>query len=517
MPKATTLIVSDLHLGAEESLDDFIADEEFADFLAFYGAQFPEVHLIINGDWIDFLQIDPYPEKRARREDLEEIYPLRMTEDQAVAATERTMQRHPRFFQALADFVAAPGRRVTVLRGNHDIEVSFPAVQARVRAALGNPGLDRLSFPPLGYWDRELGLYVEHGCQFDAWNAFNRLDDPFLDRGRRKLETPFGSVIVKTFWNRVEGEFPYVDKIRPMADSVTALLVQRPTYLLVKFDYFVDLALCAWKENLRSLLARRPRRGLPPPDGTPEAASRRLWRRRGVGRLTGILLLALCVQTVLWGIKLFTIDAHLRAARAMDMVRALTLRFALHVAVAAGAILSGRLLRYLLWRAGVKPVTRGLIYRILVLGAAGIFFEAVFRMFWLPLVVALSVYLAWDCARTVMSRPLAQKNPLEKRPLDPEVEAALALLELPGVRTVVFGHTHAPIDLEVRPGKRFINSGTWVKVVDVRNVRDESTELNTFVEVDPTGQAHLMSWRGTQPARRYGEPTSRQPGAVAVA
>src|SRR5262249_60529507 len=114
-------------------------------------------------------------------------------------------------------------------------------------------------------------------------------------------------------------------------------------------------------------------------------------------------------------------------------------------------------------------------------------------------------FVWWDAARTVLSRPRGKKNPLEKQPLAPEIQAARALLQRPEVRTVVFGHTHAPVDLEIGRGKRFINSGTWVKVVDVRNVRDEPTELNTYVLVDPNGEAHLMSWRGTQPARRYSE------------
>src|SRR5262249_61468137 len=138
LPRPAPPIGSDPHLGADPGLDDFIADEEFADFLNFHGAKWPDLHLVINGDWIDFLQIDPYPEKRARREDLEEVYPLRMTEDQAVAATQRTIDRHPLFFRALREFLEQPGRRITILRGNHDIELAFPAVQQRVRVELGN-------------------------------------------------------------------------------------------------------------------------------------------------------------------------------------------------------------------------------------------------------------------------------------------------------------------------------------------------------------------------------------------
>jgi UDP-2,3-diacylglucosamine pyrophosphatase LpxH len=507
-----TLIVSDLHLSAEPSLDDFYADDEFADFLSYHAARHEAVHLIINGDWIDFLQIDPHPDKRGERADLEEIYPLRMTEQQAVTALERTISRHTRFFDALRAFLSmAAGSRLTVLRGNHDIELAFPAVQARVRVAVGGPSPERLAFPKVAYFDPAQGLYVEHGCQYDPWNAFLRFDDPFLDRKRRKLEVPFGSVVVKTFWNRVEGEFPYVDKIRPMADSVTAILVQRPTYFLVKFDYFVDLALCAWQENLRKVFAWRPKRQPPPPPNVPEGAARARWQRYVIGKVTGLCLLVLGIQLVFQGITIFTTAAHLRAPRALGMLRELATRFVLHVGAACAIIVLARVLRFVLWKARVSGAVRSFVYRLLVLVSAAVFFEALAQMFWMPLLLAVSTYLLWDAARTIVGEPLTEKNPLARSGRDPELEGAMAVLGLPAVRTVVFGHTHGPIELELSPGKRFINSGTWVKVVDVRNARDEPMEPNTYVHVSADGTAHLMSWRGTEPARPYAERRAVRP------
>jgi hypothetical protein len=46
-----------------------------------------------------------------------------------------------------------------------------------------------------------------------------------------------------------------------------------------------------------------------------------------------------------------------------------------------------------------------------------------------------------------------------------------------------------------------------VKVVDLRNARTAPSELNTYVAVRD-GQAELMSWRGTEPARRFATPTA---------
>jgi hypothetical protein len=533
-----TLVVSDLHLGAEEALDDFYADEEFADFLAYHRARHLALHLVINGDWIDYLQIDPTPEKRTQRQDLEEIYPMRMTEAEAVAATERTIRRHPVFFAALREFLAegragaelappagndptmalaAAGggagspaadvsrtRRLTVLRGNHDIEVAFAGVQQRMRTELGSPGPAQLDFPPVCYWDAERGLYVEHGCQYDAWNTFARFEDPFLDRKRTRLEVPFGSVIVKTFWNRIEGEFPYVDKIRPMSDSVTAIVVQRPTYPLLKFDYFVDLALAAGKENLRRIFSWRAKRPAPPAQDAPEAIARRFWKRPQVGRIAALVILVLIAQFAVKGVELWTLDAHLRASRAMIMLRHVLDRFVLQVAIAAGLLVLSRLCRFALWKAGTPTLVRSIVYRLMVLGAAGCFFEALGRVFWLPLVVCLAVYLVWDGRRTLVGQPLTDKNPLTRSPLDPDLEAAVAILRHPQVRTVVFGHTHGPMEIEVSPGRHFINSGTWVKVVDVRNVREDPSEPSTYVHIDEAGSARLMSWRGSQPATRVG-------------
>src|SRR5207245_2429013 len=152
--------------------------------------------------------------------------------------------------------------------------------------------------------------------------------------------------------------------------------------------------------------------------------------------------------------------------------------------------------------------------RLMVLGAAALFFAALFRMFWLPIVIALGTYFVWDATRTLRGRPLTSKNPLARHPLDPDLAAAMALSHHGAIRTIIFGHTHVPVEVEVAPGKRFINSGTWVKVVDVRAVRDEPTELNTYVLVDESGDAHLMCWRGTQPARRYSDhPQMGEPAA----
>ncbi|HEY3360103.1 MAG TPA: metallophosphoesterase [Polyangia bacterium] len=504
---AVTLIISDLHLSSEEALDDFYADREFAEFLDYHAERYASIHLVINGDWIDFLQTDPRPPRTGAQAtaqlDLEEMYPLNLTPDQAVYAIDRVAQRHGEFFDALSKFLrpGRPARRLTVLRGNHDVELAFPGVQERLRELLGGHSAEVLAFPPVGWFDPEQGVYVEHGSQYDHWNALARFDDPFLDRERTKLEVPWGSVQVKTFWNRVEPEFPHIDKIRPMFDAVLSVLVQRPTFLLLKFDYFVDLFLGAWRQNFAKLFSRRPKRDADrsvSPD-SPEEHGRRYWRGDHMGRISLGALGVLAAYFVIRYIVLW--DTGLRGVAGRSAARPLA-EFLVLIGGSLALIAIGRGLRYLMWRKELPFVVRAVVYRVLVMVSAVAFFYALFRLFLLPIVIAGAVYVIWDAIRTVIGRPQAERDPLLRRPLAAELETAIRLLHLPDVHTVVFGHTHLPMSVDVGDGKRFLNCGTWMKLVDMRNVRSEPNELNTYVRI-VAGKAELMSWRGTTPARKY--------------
>jgi UDP-2,3-diacylglucosamine pyrophosphatase LpxH len=66
----------------------------------------------------------------------------------------------------------------------------------------------------------------------------------------------------------------------------------------------------------------------------------------------------------------------------------------------------------------------------------------------------------------------------------PYYESAAMLLRR-GFDVVVFGHTHAPEDVQLEPGHRYINSGTWVRG-------------GTYVEID-RGQLALKQWQAAKP------------------
>jgi hypothetical protein len=277
------------------------------------------------------------------------------------------------------------------------------------------------------------------------------------------------------------------------------MMVQRPTFLVLKFDFFVDLFLNAWRQNFAKLFARRPRRSDEAAPDAPQEVGRRHWRRDHMGRLSlmafGVLAAYFVVRyMVLW-------DTGLRRVAITSAARPLA-EFVILIAGSLGLIAVARGLRYLMWRKDVAYTVRAIVYRVMVAVSAVAFGYAMGKLFLLPILMAVGGYIIYDAVRTLMGRPQSEKDPLLRHPMPAELETAIRLLHLDKVRTVVFGHTHVPMVVEVGQGKRFLNSGTWMKLVDMRHVRSEPNELNTYVRILGR-QADLMSWRGTTPARKF--------------
>lgn len=215
-------IVSDLHLGAgcapDNPLEDFTVDQQFAAFLADIAAEGQDVELIVNGDMIEFLQVpavdafDPqavYPAERYRDS----------SQDAALKKIGLVIAGHPAFFAALRDFLRpqSPRRTVTIIKGNHDVELYWDAVQQRIRQAVGAVNLrrDLLTFAPRSI-SRD-GLYVEHGNQYaEPLNRFENFDDPRDPQEPEKLVTVAGSRFVISFVNEVEREKWWVDAVKPI-------------------------------------------------------------------------------------------------------------------------------------------------------------------------------------------------------------------------------------------------------------------------------------------------------------
>ena len=222
------IVVSDFHLGAgppditQNPLEDFIADDTFAQFLEAIRAESDrdqkDVELIINGDFFEFLQVPAVDQFDPYRTYPPEAY-YDSSQESSVKRLDLITTGHPTVFDALSDFiqVEAPRRRMTLIKGNHDVNLYWPGVKQRLREVLGATGrrASMLLFAER-YVSRE-GIFVEHGHQYtEQLNRWENFDDPRDQDDTDQLEYPPGSQFVIEFFNAIERERVWTDSLKPL-------------------------------------------------------------------------------------------------------------------------------------------------------------------------------------------------------------------------------------------------------------------------------------------------------------
>ncbi len=235
------IVLSDCHLSAgriyEGQLnphEDFHFDEEMAQLFEHfsvgkYGVDAQgrpvEVELILAGDYLDPLNVPVDGE-----------FEDSITESVALRKVEAILQGHPRVWRAIREFAARPGKRVTYLIGNHDADLFFEKVRARITREWDPQGrypspvvnlvadTDRLSYP-------KYGLEIRHGNQFEAGSVLN-FQKPLLTEHLEEpvLNMPWSSFFVLKIINRLKWEREYLDKIRPVKLFVLFGIVVDPLF-----------------------------------------------------------------------------------------------------------------------------------------------------------------------------------------------------------------------------------------------------------------------------------------------
>jgi UDP-2,3-diacylglucosamine pyrophosphatase LpxH len=209
-------VISDLHLGGAAATPTAPAFRmcppathqllaAFLDRLPARTAE-QESHLVIAGDIVDFLAEAPFEAFTA-------------DPAQACAKLARILADSAVIWQALRRFADERDGHITLMLGNHDIELALPAVRALLAQAL--PGA-RVRF----IYDNEaltMGpLLIEHGNRFDAWNAVphGALRRVRSQQSRQAPVTPAfvpppGSRMVIDVLNPLKRQYPFIDLLKP--------------------------------------------------------------------------------------------------------------------------------------------------------------------------------------------------------------------------------------------------------------------------------------------------------------
>ncbi len=251
--KSTKLVISDTHIGAGgreqgNNLEDFISDADFVRWIQGLVKESNrdaiDMELIINGDWIEFLQIPAI--------DKFEPYHLYETDQYAGHSEKEALQRleivqgwHPGIFLGLSDFLSQgpPRRTVTILFGNHDPEIVYPAVQTRLRQLMNATGEDvnLVSIGSRRYFKD--GVYIEHGNAYvEELNQFSNPDSPFDPNNPTQVERPPGSHFVTHFFNQLEWERPWIDGVHPTTSLLFYALAFEPAFAIEVLSALLKIA-----------------------------------------------------------------------------------------------------------------------------------------------------------------------------------------------------------------------------------------------------------------------------------
>ena len=271
-------VVSDLHIAAGlnksgnyEGTENFYADQSFVRFTDHLQEKLGNAGglLIINGDFVDFLRICDIPETNADFRTWQEIlvltgidktidelkssivqkerdYGLKTHDYKSIWKLHVCMHGHQSLFNRLARWVY-DGNELIVVKGNHDLEWYWPAVQQYLRIALQrllpadltNDTLRQTFKDRIYFVDHALTLdnkiYIEHGHLYERTTAV--VGAPTLSNGE-ELNLPFGSFFNRYLINRLELSYPFLDNVRPSQNILPVLIRERfPLAVKVMFHY----------------------------------------------------------------------------------------------------------------------------------------------------------------------------------------------------------------------------------------------------------------------------------------
>jgi UDP-2,3-diacylglucosamine pyrophosphatase LpxH len=236
-----TYIISDLHLGgvypvavAEPGrptadrgfrICTHTADlTRFIDALAAKPPENPSIELVVNGDLVDFL---------AERDPETGMFgAFSFKQSSALRKFEAIVARDRNVFDALGRFLAR-GHRLVILLGNHDIELTMPALRAALAKAVGATRGTDYEFLPGGEAYVVGDALIEHGNRYDAWNMVDHAGLARISASLSRLQgtneaefvPPPGSEMVAQVINPIKEQYKFVDLLKPETGAVVPLIL----------------------------------------------------------------------------------------------------------------------------------------------------------------------------------------------------------------------------------------------------------------------------------------------------
>jgi UDP-2,3-diacylglucosamine pyrophosphatase LpxH len=233
------LVVSDMHVGKGKFLpngqinilEDFDEDEKFIEFLDFYSTNkhyFTEIHLVLNGDILNLIQMD-----------VDGVFTHLITEDMTVKMLDSIFRGHPEYFAALKRFLSRPNKKITYVIGNHDFAMVWPKAQERFKEEVGM----EVAFE---HQVNIHGVHIEHGHRFETINSVPK-SKYFIDgpENQKILNLPWGSLFCLYLMPTLKKERPHIDKVRPLGQYIWWTFVH-------DFKFFLRLAYIVIKYILRT-------------------------------------------------------------------------------------------------------------------------------------------------------------------------------------------------------------------------------------------------------------------------
>ncbi len=418
-----TVILSDIHLADAEVPDpkrplwkafkrrEHFVDADMTRLLNWVQADATEpMELVLNGDIFDFDAVCKLPSPPPSPIHwLQRLRGLGSEEWMSLFKMECIVADHQAWFDTLGAFVRAGNRLVFVI-GNHDLEMYWPAVQTRIRAALGleEAAQVRVSFCDWFYVSGG-DTYISHGHQYEPYCVTPDAINPLISvGGRPRVRIPFGDIANRYMINGMGYFNPH---------ATANYIMTGPQYVMFFLRYMLvtqPLLLWTWAWGAAATLVITFLDFLRPPMRDPMTVE---------DKVAGIAERANATP------------AMVRQLAAVDVASACT---------------NPLMIIQELW------LDRGVLFLLTLYAAFEIilainFFRHV-SIWWI--LVPLSLLFPLFLAYSFRVKPQTFTEPL----LTPERAELIA--RITGVKNAVFGHTHIPEVAQVGP-LAYCNGGFW--------------------------------------------------------